>query len=71
LSLPFPERPEGMTQRVYESLKAEAAQLEGLPPEMWLAGNEQRGHGVRRDLGGALKQRWWPGRSAERRQKKS
>lgn len=67
--LPFPERPEGMTARVYESLKAEAARLEALPAEMWLAGDDRQGHGVRRDKHGATKQHWWPGRSEVRQAK--
>jgi hypothetical protein len=46
-----------MTAKVHESLKAEAEKLESLPPEMWLAGNDQRSHGIRRDLRGAPKRR--------------
>ena len=67
--LPFPERPEGMTKRVYESLKAEAARLEALPEERWLAGDERQGQAVRRDKRGGTKQQWWPSRSEVREAK--
>jgi hypothetical protein len=58
-----------MTASVYESRRAEAAQLEALLPEMLLAGSERQGHGVRRDKRGSGKQQWWPARSELRQAK--